>query len=109
MKDESPATTAQRGVELLNDLIALQSSKDGVARASVGEFGHMDDYSRRVHEIGFFMQAAAIALPALQQLNELGRALEEMGEVKQDHCNTYADSALHFLRKQVHCKKEISC
>lgn len=109
MEEESPATTAQRGIELLNELIALQTTMDGVQRASIGEFGHMDDYSRRVHEIGFFMQSAALAMPVIQQLNDLGRTLSELGHVKVDYGDTYADRALQFLRQQVQSKKEIPC
>ena len=109
MEEESPATTAQRGIELLNELIALQTRKDGIPRAPIGVFGHMDDYSRRLHVIGFFMQSAALAMPALQQLNDLGRALEERGQVKMDFCHTYADSALHYLTQQVQSPKETAC
>ncbi|KGH23568.1 hypothetical protein [Comamonas thiooxydans] len=109
MEDESPANTAVRGISLLNELLALKSIQDGVQRAPIGVFGHMDAFSRDVHEVGMFMQSAALAMPLLQQLSDLGRTLEARGDVKVNYGETYAASAISYLRQHIQFQEEVAC
>ena len=106
---ESPAETVDRGIRLLNELLSLKTAQDGVQRAPVGLMGNMDAFSRQVHELAHFLQTAAMAMPAFQELVDMGRALEAKGDAKLDYSESYADAALHFLRQKVQPITEVSC
>ena len=95
---------AQRGIELLNDLLATKSAADGVPRSPIGVIGPKDGYdqvSKDVQEVVMLIFAAQLAVPLMERLADLGRKLEAQGAIKVDHGDSFAEKALDHLQAAV--------
>lgn len=101
----NPLTTDQataRGIELLNELIALKSREDGVPRSAIGVIGPNDGYdqfAKDVQEVAMLLFAAQQALPLILRLADYGRYLESQGSLTVDHGDSYAIKTLDFIVK----------
>lgn len=93
--------TAQRGIELLNELLASKSAVDGVPRSPIGVIGPKDGYdqlAKDVQEVAMLIFAAQQAIPLMVRLAALGRSLEARGTIKVDYSESLAPAALEHLQ-----------
>lgn len=92
---------AQRGIELLNELIATKSAGDGVPRSPIGVVGSKDGYdqfAKDVQEVAMLIFAAQQAISLMERLAALGRSLEARGTIKVDYSESFALVALDHLQ-----------
>lgn len=92
---------AQRGIELLNELLAAKSAGDGVPRSPIGVVGPKkgyDQFARDAQEVAMLVFAAQQAIPLMERLAEIGRALEAHGAIKVDYGDSFAQKALDHLQ-----------
>lgn len=107
---ETHEQSVKRGVGLLDELLALKSAKDGIPRAPIGEFGHMDAFSRGVHEIAWMLQSSALAMHLFDEMAALGRELQCSGLVKGKPGESDPSIAVTYLRQQIcESQKEVTC
>lgn len=98
-----PKTTddaAKRGIELLNELLAAKSQHDGVPRSPIGVLGPKsgyDQFAQDAQEVAMLIFAAQLAIPLMERLTAIGRALEADGVIVVDHGESYASKALDHL------------
>ncbi|MBG6083103.1 hypothetical protein [Rubrivivax gelatinosus] len=93
---------AQRGIELLNELLAAKSAGDGVPRSPIGVIGPKeghDQLARDVQEVALLIFAAQQSIPLMESLTDLGRSLEARGVIKVDYSDSYAQKALEYLKE----------
>lgn len=96
---------AQRGIELLNELLAARSDVDGVPRSPIGVIGPKegnDQLAKDVHEVAMLIFAAQQAVPLMLRLADIGRDLEEKGAIKVEHGDSFATQALDHLLAALH-------
>lgn len=92
---------AQRGIELLNELLAARSAIDGVPRSPIGVIGPKegnDQLARDVGEVAMFIFGAQMAIPLMERLTTIGRTLEAQGAIKVDFGDAFAPKALDHLQ-----------
>ncbi len=91
---------AQRGIELLNELLSMKSAHDGVPRSAIGLIGPKegnDQFAQDVQEVAMLIFAAKIAGPLMERLAAAGRSFEEQGLIKVDYSDSFAEKALDHL------------
>ena len=92
---------AERGIELLNELLAFKSAADGVPRSPIGVVGPKDGYdqfAQDVQAVALFIFAAQQAIPLMERLIDSGRALEANGAIKVEYSESFALKALDHLQ-----------
>lgn len=103
----TPMTTdqaAQRGIQLLNELLAAKSDADGVPRSPIGVIGPKDgcdQFAKDVHEVAMLIFTAQQAVPLMLRLADIGRELEAQGAIKVEHGDSFATKALDHLHVAV--------
>lgn len=102
----TPMTTdlaAQRGIELLNELLAMKSKQDGVPRSPIGVIGPKegnDLFAQDVNEVALLIFTAQQAVPLMVRLAAAGRQMQDQGLIKVDYSDSFAEKALsHLLEK----------
>lgn len=87
-----------RGIELFNQLLELQSAKDGVPRPLYGVIDPVkvsDSFAREVHEAQLYHLHLLRMIPQIKALTELGRHLEKQSLITVPYGDDYAEAALH--------------
>lgn len=94
---------AQRGIELLNELLAMKSMQDGVPRSQIGVIGPKegnDVFAQDVQEVAMLIFTAQQAVPLMGRLAAAGRQMQEQGLIEVDCGDSFAEKALiHLLTK----------
>lgn len=93
--------TAARGIELLEELLALKSREDGVPRSAIGVIGPKegnDRLAQDVQQLAMLIFAAQRAIPLMERLADIGRAMEAKSTIVVDHGESFAQKALDHLQ-----------
>lgn len=91
---------AARAIELLNELLSMKSSADGVPRSPIGVVGPKEGYDQIAQDaqrVALLIFAAQSAVPLMERLAALGRTLEGRGAISVEHGESYATKALDYL------------
>ena len=99
--DPGAAQAVSEIVALLTLCQRLQSEKEGVIRPAPEEYNRDDDpFADRIRQaIGYTRQLQQL-LPMAQQLNALGVALEQQGQIRVGVGEDYAQQALAYVMAQ---------
>ena len=95
----------ERGLAMVNELLAMKSSQDGVPRSPIGVIGPKEGYDKfwqDAQDVATFVMAAGLAVPLMDRLADAGRSMERQGLITVNHGDSYAETALDYLLKNVH-------
>lgn len=87
----------EKGVELLQLCLKLQSEKNGQQRHSVH-----DPFYQDIQMSINYMSALHKLMPMMNNLNELGRKLEKEGKIKLEVGDDYSTEALRYVMSEYH-------
>lgn len=100
-------TTAQiveRGIDLLSLCQKLQSDVDGISRPdifSVDKSKELDQFAMDINETALYLGMLLKLIPMQEKLSEIGKKLENSGQIKMNIGDSFAEAALGFFEAQV--------
>lgn len=96
----------RKGHELLALCQELQSGIDGVERPSlfsVDKSKTLDQFAIDINDTAINLSYLVKLIPMLERLSEMGRKLENRGEIKIEISDSYAEAALAYFEARVSC------
>lgn len=109
--DKTAKAIFERGTEILNLAIRLQSEKDGVCRPLVGEFNktkQLDALSSDADAVSTHLALMMQLSVQAERLSALGKRLEAAGEISLQWGDSYSQAALTYLEGLANHKIEAS-
>lgn len=95
------AAVVERGHELLGQLIYYQNTRDGVDRPGlfvIDKSKTLDQFAMDVSEVATYLSSLQKLIPMQSELSEIGRKLEAQGKITVTAGDSYAESALMYIK-----------